>query len=680
MKKGIVGLMLLTAGPVGHAAEPATASTRSSEEMSLFFDDEQLVGIATRHLQKIDKAPAIVSVVSGQDIENMGARNLQDVLQRIPGFAITINTFGRYEVAVRGVKKLDSNHVKILVDGHAVNDDYSGGASWIFDSLSLVNVKRIEIIRGPGSALYGANAMAGVINVVTKDAGDIDGVRVTAGFGSHTTTHANLQAGKRFGDLAIASNIDLFHTDGPKLFVASDKFGGSGDTKFDQWRLDAGFKASYQDFTFNTRYINRKRGPYIGVASALGPDSRGDYAQYFTELGYQRQLNKTMHLSAKVYMDKVSRFYNYAQILPASVYPAPGGMIGVPEGMFGGHGAEVAMDYQWTPTNLLTSGMVMENRKAGNVSHHANFDANMTSPTFLFPLGSLQDVSNGGNWLDESKAKRRVWAGYAQNVWQASETLGVTLGVRHDNYSDFGGTTNPRAAAVWQFAKDWDTKLLYATAFRAPAFDELYLTNNPAYVGNPDLKPEKMKTLELSLGHTYQDHTKGRLTYFNNSYQEKIGIISSGLGYQIVNRGGANIQGLELEMQHRFTQGSEIYANATYLDTKDSDSHASLADVAKRMANVGANIVVIPNVSVNANLRATSGTPRALSDARQAVTGYGVMDVAVNVKKLTKGLDVRAVVHNLFDKKYVDAAAMGGVISDYPRDRRTFMLELGYKL
>lgn len=680
MRKGIVGLMLLTAAPLGHAAEPITMATRSSEEMSLFFDDEQLVGIATRHLQKIDKAPAIVSVVSGQDIENMGARNLQDVLQRIPGFAVTISNFGRYEIAVRGVKHLDSSQIKILVDGHAVNEDFSGGASWIFDSLSLNNVKRIEIIRGPGSALYGANAMAGVINVVTKDADDIDGVIATAGRGSYAESHINLQAGKRFGDLSVASNVDLFRTDGPELFVANDKYGGSGDTKFNQWRLDAGFKASYQGFTLNTRYIHRKRGPYIGVGDALGPDSRIDGAQYYAELGYRHGFSETLTLSAKTYYDQ-TRFDVYAQILPPSLYPfPPGGLIGRPAGTFSGSGAEVAVDWQWAPANLLTTGMVAENRKASDVSHHANFDANLTSPNFGLPLGSIQDVSNGGNWLDESKTKRRIWAVYAQNVWQASETLGVTLGVRHDHYSDFGGTTNPRAAAVWQFAQGWDTKLLYATAFRAPTYAELYLTNNPAYVGNPELKPEKMKTLELSLGHTYQDHTKGRLTYFNNRYQEKIGFIFSGPGYRIDNSGGANIQGLELEMQHRLTQGSELYANVSYQDAKDSVSNASLADVAKRMANVGTNIAVISNVNVNANLRATGGMPRASGDARQAVAGYGVMDVAVNVKKLAKGLDVRVVVHNLLDKKYVDAAMMGGVISDHPRAGRTFMLELGYKL
>lgn len=681
MKKGIAGLILLSTFPSGYAtAESGMVTTRSSEEMSLFFDDEQLVGIATRHLQKIDKAPAIVSVLSGRDIENMGARNLQDVLQRIPGFAVTINNFGRYQMVVRGVKHIDSNKVKLLVDGHAVNEEFSGGNAWIFDKLNLDNVKRIEIIRGPGSALYGTNAFSAVINIVTKDVADIDGVSTIVGRGSDAESHINLQAGKRFSDFGIASNIDLFHTDGPALFVASDKYNGSGYTKFNQWRLDMSIKVSYRDFTFNTRYINSKRGPYIGVGDALAPDSQVNNDQYYAEVGYRHGFNEALTLNTKAYYDQ-ARMAPHIQILPPSVYPfPPGGMFGVPAGTFGGPGAEISLDWQWTPAHLLTTGMVAEHHKASNVSQHANFDANLNSPTFGFPLGSIQDVSNGGNWVDEPNAKRRIWAVYAQNVWQASESLGVTLGVRHDHYSDFGGTTNPRAAAVWQFTPNWDTKLLYATAFKAPAFDELYLTNNPAYVGNPNLKPERMKTLELSLGHTYREHTKGRLTYFRNRYQDKVKLFPLGSGYLIDNGGGANIQGLELEMQHRLSKDSELYANVSYLDAKDRDSKARLEEVAQRMANVGANLAVMPRVNLNANLRATSGTPRANGDARKPVSGYGIMDVAVNVREFARGLSLRASIHNLFDKTYVDAATAGGVTSDHPREGRTVMLELGYKL
>ena len=125
--------------------------------------------------------------------------------------------------------------------------------------------------------------------------------------------------------------------------MTSDKYGGMGDTAFDQWRLDAGFKASYQNFTLNTRYLHRKRGPYIGIAEALGPDSRFDHIQYFAELGYQLQINETVHLSAKAYLDKMERYKVHAQILPASLYPAPGGMIGVAEAKFGGPGAEITL-------------------------------------------------------------------------------------------------------------------------------------------------------------------------------------------------------------------------------------------------------------------------------------------------------------------------------------------------
>lgn len=678
MTKGMIGFILLVFIPLSQATAISEPNT-SSDELSLFFDDEQLVSIATKHLQKINKAPAIVSIVTSQDIENMGARNLQDVLQRVPGFASTISVYGLNEITVRGVKRLDSPNVKVLIDGHAVNEDFSGGTGWTFGRLSLDNIKRIEIIRGPGSALYGANAFAGVINVVTKEASDIAGLTLTAGHGSNATTHANAQFGRHFGDLAIASHIDLYDSTGPKLYVASDLYGQAGYTVFDQRRVDTSLKISYQNFSLHARYIESKRGPYIGLASALDPESHVEASQYFVNFGYQRQISDAVKLSAKVYMDQMAWRTNI-QFLPPSLYPAPEGMISTPESKFGGPGTEITLDYQWATTNLLTTGLVVENHKVTEVATHANYDSNATSPTYLSPLGSIQDVSNGGNWLDVPNAKRRIWALYAQNVWQASDAVGITLGLRHDHYSDFGATTNPRAAVVWQFAPTWDAKILYATAFGAPTFSELYLINNPAYAGNPDLKPENMKTFEMTIGRTYHRHTKGRLTYFRNRYQDKVAYVPFASGYLTVNSGGANIQGVEGEIQHRLSSGSELYVNITQLEAKNSVTDETLPDVADGMVNIGANITLIPHINVNANLRASRETPRVAGDPRPAVPGYGVMDMAVIIKEIVKGLHMRAAVHNVLDKEYVDAAPLGGVNSDHPRSGRTYMIDIGYKL
>src|SRR5207237_2069032 len=113
------------------------------------------------------------------------------------------------------------------------------------------------------------------------------------------------------------------------------------------------------------------------------------------------------------------------------------------------------------------------------------------------PLGSIVDVSSTAPFL--LPHDRKVSYAFAQDEWTVAKDWTLTAGVRHDEYSDFGGTTNPRLALVWEAAYNVTAKLLYGTAFRAPSFTELYVINNPVLIGNPNLQPEKMKTMEAAL-------------------------------------------------------------------------------------------------------------------------------------------------------------------------------------
>jgi len=163
------------------------ANNEAIDELELFFDDEELIEIASNQLQSADKAPAIVTVITGKEVRKSGARDLYDILARVPGFGVSISRYGLMMSEVRGIKTINSEKIKFLIDGHSVNDVLYNSFSWGFNQISLDNIKRIEIIRGPGSALHGSSAVVGVINVVTKDAEDIDGVIVTAGGGEFDT-------------------------------------------------------------------------------------------------------------------------------------------------------------------------------------------------------------------------------------------------------------------------------------------------------------------------------------------------------------------------------------------------------------------------------------------------------------------------------------------------------------
>ena len=276
-------------------------SSQAMEELLLFFDEEDLIVTATKHLQKLSEAPAIATVITAEQIRNMGARDIIDVLRLVPGIGVTKGYFGLEEIEVRGIKTIYSEKVKLLIDGHSVNINANGNATWFYDGLSVNNVKRIEVIRGPGSALYGSNAFSAVINVVTKDGKDIDGIIVTGGGGKFDTGKFNIQAGKKRGDLDIVFSLDYFETTGERLKIDSDVLGNAGYTNDFEDKIEAALKLSYKDWSFNSNYVSRKRGSYVGATYALNDESEIDTWQYFAELIYKYDFKENEKLTTKLY-------------------------------------------------------------------------------------------------------------------------------------------------------------------------------------------------------------------------------------------------------------------------------------------------------------------------------------------------------------------------------------------
>src|SRR3990167_9670752 len=185
---------------------PSFDSSTLAEEFlteAIWFGFDQEVTIATRHEAPIGKAPSIVTVITAEEIKNLGYRTFVEILRIVPGFEILkTGDFGVTSPTVRGLT--GSEHMRIMINGHFVNNPFGGGAFILFDDFPVENIQRIEIIRGPGSAVYGENAFSATINIITKDAKDIDGVRVSSGYGSFDTYEENVVFGKTCGKVNIS--------------------------------------------------------------------------------------------------------------------------------------------------------------------------------------------------------------------------------------------------------------------------------------------------------------------------------------------------------------------------------------------------------------------------------------------------------------------------------------------
>jgi outer membrane cobalamin receptor len=147
---------------------PCSILAQERSDLELFWDPAELIVSATRTPKRLSQAPALATIVTAEQIRRMGASTLLDVVRRYPGFDVSINNIGNQVINVRGLRSYHGEKVLVMIDGHRVNESHSGGTAWTFSDLTLDNVERIELIRGPGSALYGENAFAGVINVLTK--------------------------------------------------------------------------------------------------------------------------------------------------------------------------------------------------------------------------------------------------------------------------------------------------------------------------------------------------------------------------------------------------------------------------------------------------------------------------------------------------------------------------------
>ncbi len=204
---------------------------------------------------------------------------------------------------------------------------------------------------------------------------------------------------------------------------------------------------SYGDFSFSGRYVEKDRGPYIGVVNALNDDSEIETSHLLGELNYKRDIGESLHLLAKGYYDDYSLYIDWEIFPEGAISGFPDGFVGIPETKDRTLGTEIQLDYSLWDKNTITAGALVEYIKQYDTRHTANFNPNTGAP-----LGSLQDITSWANFNKDEY--RGVSALYVQDVWKITPNIECTFGVRFDYYSDIGETYNPRAALVWKFMEN----------------------------------------------------------------------------------------------------------------------------------------------------------------------------------------------------------------------------------
>lgn len=654
----------------------------------------EITTVATGLLQTVAQAPASTTVITAQNIEAMGARNLEEVLKTVPGMHISASEYRFAPLYdVRGVHSANNYEILMMVDGipiKSVVDGMRGSReeSWIPPPIQ--QIQRVEVIRGPGSALYGADAVSGVVNIITKTAKDIRDTETGVRFGSYQTYNPwMLHSQKLSNGMELALSVDYLDTDGHRqtvhqdLQTTLDHSGGtalsqtpgraylqkrqlnvSGVLTKDHWRLGIN--------TVRARGI----GAGLGLTLLVSPEEHHETNHYQIDLGYHNP-NFTKHWEIKLQLS----YRDLADDIFQSYTVRPGGMrnnLSYP------YGSPNNTGYFQQQTRLDLSGQYKgfknHNVRLGMGTSYA--DLYKTTWSFLLkpdePLMIDSKLENR-TLLPENIRQNRYL--FAQDSWNFATDWELTTGIRYDWYSDFDSALNPRLALVWQTFPRLTTKLLYGSAFRAPSFVEMYTPLSRVEVGNPHLKAETSRTLEVIFDYRASRDLSAAINLFDYKIKDKVQRrlinFADRTIYTYDNVGLLKGRGFELESRWRMTEVSTLEANYAFAKVTDG-AGMEAGNYPHHHLYLQHNWLLNANWSFNTQLNWVADRERPVSDVREKLSDYTELDLTLRYKSLQTPWSFSVGVRNLLDEDRREPGDLR-LIGDYPKAGREWFGEIRYK-
>ena len=664
-----------------HATEDIQQSspeTKSLEEHKSSFNDllsvmEQVTEIATKTKLNADYVPGMVTVLNGKDLEARGIHTVNEALLLTPGVISAMPEKGG--IMVRGVGKWISGKVKLLVNGISISDTFSATMGLLYD-LQIEMVERIEIIRGPGSALYGGYAYGGVINVITRRKGR----EIFCRYGSFDTygggglfSYANPEktwstslnlSGWKSNDDDIRSGLDSLAAQGQDSFAP-------GPTNEKRRQQSAFITLDYHDFSLVGQYMQRGLSTPFGITDNLPPPQNrieNVMMQYMLEAKYILQpsphlqaIPKAGWLESTMDNDKV-----FLRSFPTAIQPiyGPGVWNSVYEKerkFYGG------IDFTWKKweKHLLSLNLEYAHTKLVDAWQELNIDL----ATGL-PLTYMRRYTGEQNFIKEN-VSRDVMSAAIQDQFELCRQLTATCGLRFDHYSDIGSNLTPRLALVYRLSDLHTLKTQFGIAFRPPTFMEMYSTSS-VFMGNKDIDAETIRTYEA--GYIYRDsETVGRITLFHSKLDDLIEIV--GNTYQ--NTKGAELNGVELELEKKLTAKLKLDSNISYVKTKDLTAGQEIENSATWAGNVGLMFQPCPDYSLYLHYRHVGRRHRASGDTRNEMKSRNTLDLTGSVFNLWKeDLTLQFGVKNMFDNKILEPSPANTYPDDYPRAGRNWWMKI----
>ena len=635
-------------------------ATASAADLAAFSLEEllqvRIVG-ASKYGQKQREVAASASVISRQEIKAFGWRTLAEALSSLPGVYSTYDRQYSY-LGTRGFGVPGDFNTRVLltINGNRVNDvvyDYAfSGRAFPLD---MDLIERIEYIPGPGGAVYGQNALFGVINVVTRSGVDVGGAELALGYQSPQAAREGRATWGRKLDNGIdvmlsasgfnARGEDLFFTFGssPISGVAAGLDGERDQT----YAIHLAGHAWKFDLNYGDERKYDPTGSYFG--DPLVPGQYQEDRVLLTQLQYQDDFaENTLRFTGRLFLgrERYRGIFNYE----------------------GDRSLSTASSDWWGGELRLLSTRWENHKLMLGLEYQNNGRRDQTEEDLLDPSNNI--VIPGTGW------RQGV---YVQDEWAISKSLSATVGLRSDRSSASDQTLSPRAALIWQATNDATIKALYGRAHRGPNAFERDFTDQVTHEANPALRSEMVDTLELVMDQRLGKSLllRGSLFQWNMKNLIALGGNVDGSLNQYQNGEDVTAKGLELSADKTWGNGARLRGSLTHQDARFA-SGLKLANSPRFMGKVNfSSPLPLPGMSMGFEARYDA--------RRETITpgvytgGYLVSNLYLTASKWGKGLDVSVGIHNLFDRQYEYPAAGSNWQNSLQQDGRQVRVKVIYQ-
>jgi len=681
------------------------------EEVSLESFTDMVIVTASKHEQRLSEAPAYVTVITSEMIEDYGFETVAEALQVVPGMYVNYDR-SSYQLGVRGIALQEdwNSRVQLLLNGHLLNEQCFGTSTvGELVGLNLDDIDRIEVVRGPGSSLYGSCAFFATINIITKRPQAPGALNVEGRYTPHTKEkRTGVSFAKAFDSgLEVFLSTSVHDVNGARLFfpeyssfelsmfmpdeegfnqyylTPEDFTGGftSGTDFLRAWHLFG--QMSWQEWSLQGRLANREKGIPTGFYGSLFNDKKNRTREYydFLELTYDRDFGNNVVLITRLHYDSYSWIahmsYNYYSFSPEAPY-RPGPVWGDfrTDNFWGG---EVRLDWQLTRWERLTTGVVYQ-------SHHIYQSS-----------GELDSTYTSVEWERVPEESRSVdfalYDLYLQNELELTNSLTFIAAGNYSRRDHSRHFFAPKAALIFAHEQFGVLKGICGQAFRAPSTYEqsfeLDLDGGSLQVGNPGLVHEQVNTAEVVYERFLIPGFRISVSGFEGVAKNLIGVPenfpedvtdpNAALLYQYQNLDEIEFRGLEVGLERQRPGSFSGFLNLALQSVRDKLTGQRPPNSPRLLANFGLSAPLWRH-KLRGSVLGRYVDERKAYDG-QVAKSYSTSDLCLHLKNMVPGLSVHAGVKNLFDADIIDP-----IFEDYypvvllKHEGRRLVLNINYSL